>query len=371
MKCVAGLAACLAAQSVPVGAHAADSVDKGAAPSGNVTVIGRFPDAQPSGIAVLPDGRLVLGFPRSAHDHAGPRLAVFGNGHLTPFPDAAQQAGFVSPLGMTVDAHGTLWVLDEGLLADKGTVPGAARLFAIDPKTNRVTRTIALEAPALRPDSHPNDVRVDVTHGASGTAFITDSSQTTHPALIVVDLATGHQRRILADAPCVMPKPGFLAVLDGRASRYDADHPTMAQAGANGIGLSADQTTLFWQPLTSRELYAAPTATLADPKASDAQILASVHDEGEAGMGDGEATAPDGTLYLTDIERHGILARHPDGSISVVAHDPRLVAPDGLTYAHGALYGTVGQWSRLPVFNGGHDLEERPWIVVRITLPRP
>lgn len=42
---------------------AAETVDKGTLPSGNVQIIGRFSNAQPSGIAVLPDGRMVLGFP--------------------------------------------------------------------------------------------------------------------------------------------------------------------------------------------------------------------------------------------------------------------------------------------------------------------
>ncbi|NVN05573.1 gluconolactonase [Asaia spathodeae] len=346
-----------------------DSVDQGYAPSSNVEIIGRFHEAQPSGIAILSDHRLVLGFPRSLHDHDGPRLALFDHGKLTPFPDAQSQGRFVSPLGMTVDSSGQLWVLDEGILADKGTVPGAARLIHIDPASARIIEEIPLTAPALRSDSHPNDLRIDLTHGDRGTAFITDSSLTVHPALIVVDIATGTQRRLLADTEPVMPRHGFLAVLDGQASRYDPEHPTMAQAGANGIGLSADQQTLFWQPLTSRELYSAPTAVLADPKASETEIEFSVKDEGEAGMGDGMATAPDGRLFLTDIERHGILARAPDGRISVIAHDPRLIAPDGLAYSDNVLYATIGQWSRQPAFHGGVNKEQGPWLLVRIGLP--
>lgn len=89
-------------------------------------------------------------------------------------------------------------------------------------------------------------------------------------------------------------------------------------------------------------------------------------DEGETGVGDGMATGPDGSLYITDDERHAILRHRPDGQVSVVAHDPRLTEPDGLTYANGALYGTVGQWARLPVFHNGKDLEVMPYIVVKI-----
>ncbi|MBF0888725.1 MULTISPECIES: SMP-30/gluconolactonase/LRE family protein [Gluconobacter] len=345
---------------------AAETVDKGTLPSGNVQIIGRFSNAQPSGIAVLPDGRMILGFPRSAHEHSGPRLGLYVKGKLMPFPDAASQEQFVSPLGMTVDANGQLWVLDEGMVAGTGTVAGAQKLFRIDPVSGKIAQVIPLSAPALLPDSHVNDVRIDLTHGKAGTAFITDTSVDVHPALIVVDLATGHQRRILADTVSVMPVPGFVAVMDGVAGRYNPAHATIPQGGVNGVTLSPDQQTLYWQPQSSRRLYSAPTAVLSDPNTSEANLEKAVKDEGETGVGDGMATGPDGSLYITDDERHAILRHRPDGQVSVVAHDPRLTEPDGLTYANGALYGTVGQWARLPVFHNGKDLEVMPYIVVKI-----
>ncbi|EHH67442.1 L-dopachrome tautomerase-related protein [Gluconobacter morbifer] len=351
-------------------AEARESVDKGSIPSGNVDVIARFPTIQPSGIAILPDGRMVLGFPRSVHDHPGPRLAVYAGNKATPFPSEAVQAQFVSPLGMTVDAKGKLWVLDEGMVAGHGTIPGAQKLFEIDPKKDRILRVYPITAPALLTDSHLNDVRIDLTHGQSGTAFITDTSTDVHPGIIVVDLASGHQRRILADARVVSAEPGFVGMIDGVVARYDPKHPVIPQGGVDGIDLSADQKTLYWQSLSSRTLYSAPTAVLANPDATEQQIEAAVKDEGETGMGDGMATGPDGSLYLTDVERHGILRRTPDGGISIVAHDPRLIEPDGLVYHDGALYGTVGQWARLPDFHNGKDMEEMPYIVIKISLPK-
>ncbi|MCP1272339.1 major royal jelly family protein [Gluconobacter albidus] len=345
---------------------AAETVDKGTLSSGNVQVIGRFSNAQPSGIAVLPDGRMVLGFPRSAHEHSGAKLALYAKGKLTPFPDAASQEQFVSPLGMTVDANGQLWVLDEGMVSGTGTVAGAQKLFRIDPASGKIAQVIPLGAPALLPDSHLNDVRIDLTHGKAGSAFISDTSVDVHPALIVVDLATGHQRRILADTVSVMPVQGFVAMMDGVTGRYDPSHAIVPQGGVNGIAISPDQQTLYWQPLSSRRLYSAPTAVLSDPKTSETDLERAVKDEGETGISDGIATGPDGSLYITDNERHAILRHRPDGQISVVAHDPRLTEPDGLTYANGALYGTVGQWARLPVFHDGKDLEVMPYIVVKI-----
>lgn len=349
---------------------ARENVDKGMIPSGNVDVFARFPNVQASGIAILPDGRMVLGFPRSVHDHPGARLALYANGRLAPYPDQAAQKRFVSPLGMTVDAKGALWVLDEGMVDGKGTIPNAQKLFRIDPKTNKIVRVYPVTAPALLPDSHLNDVRVDLTHGAAGTAFITDTSTGTHPGIVVIDLATGRQRRVLADAPVVSAEPGFAGMIDGVLARYDPAHPVLPQGGVDGIDLSADQQRLFWSSLSSRRLYSAPTAKLADPKVTEAALEASVKNEGEVSMGDGMATGPDGSLYITDVERHGIVRRAPDGTISMVAHDPRMIEPDGLAYRDGALYNTIGQWARLPAFHDGKDKEIMPYIVVKITLPK-
>ena len=81
---------------------------------------------------------------------------------------------------------------------------------------------------------------------------------------------------------------------------------------------------------------------------------------------DGMATAPDGSLYLTDIERHAVVRRAPDGELSIVAQDPRLIAPDSIALDGDSLLLTVGQWSRLPVFNAGKDKQERPYLLMRI-----
>ncbi|QHC34220.1 L-dopachrome tautomerase-related protein [Komagataeibacter xylinus] len=363
--CGAALLALLA----PPGAHAKDSVDHGAAPSGNVTVVARFADMQPSGIAALPDGRLVIAFPRSAADHKGPRLGQLVKGKAIPFPDEATQARFISPLGMTVDTSGHLWIVDEGTVAGQAA-PATPALIGLDPKTGQIIATIALgpDTGATRTDSHVNDVRVDLTHGEKGTAFISDTSQMDHPAIIVVDIATGHARRVLENAPSVRAEQGFAMELDGKMLRYDMAHPAMGQGGIDGVALSADSSTLYWQPLSSRRLYSAPTALLSDPATRPAQLEQAVRDEGEDAVVDGMATGPDNSLYLTDIERHAILRRLPDGQLSVVAHDPRLIAPDGLTIKDNALWLTVGQWGRLPVFHDGHDMEERPWLVVKIPM---
>lgn len=148
---------------------------------------------------------------------------------------------------MTVDAQGRLWVIDEGVVSGQ-TEPQTPAIILIDPRTNSIVRRFALTAPVVLPDSHINDIRVDLTHGKSGTAFISDTSQTTHPALIVLDIASGQARRILAEDKSVSAVAGHVMEVDGKLFRYNPDHPQMPQGGVNGIGLSADSSRLFWAP---------------------------------------------------------------------------------------------------------------------------
>ncbi|MBS1002333.1 SMP-30/gluconolactonase/LRE family protein [Acetobacter thailandicus] len=346
-------------------AAAADSVDHASAPTENVTVADRFEKAQPSGIARLPDGRIILSFPESAQWHPGPVLAVWSPGKLTPFPGALAQHDMISPLGMTVDAKGQLWVVDEGVRAGHKVKPQPA-LLHIDPAAGKIVRSYPFTKPAVSSDSHVNDVRVDLTHGKAGTAFVSDTSEKTHPALIAVDLASGKMRRILEGSVSVRPVPGLVMQVDHELRRYDPNHPVMGQGGVDGLALSADSSRLYWSPLSSRRLYSAPTAELADFHLSEEVLKSAVTDEGEVGIMDGMATAPDGSLYLTDIERHAVVRRAPDGELSIVAQDPRLIAPDSIALDGDSLLLTVGQWSRLPVFNAGKDKQERPYLLMRI-----
>jgi sugar lactone lactonase YvrE len=357
------LAAVAAAQEPPL------SVDHGFAPSGNVTVVARFQEAQPSGLAALPDGRLILSFPTSAAKHGGPLLGVWKEGMLRPYPDAESQSRFVSPLGMTLDGQGRLWLLDEGLVADQKTPP-RPHLFQIDPQTDRIVEDIALGAPGALPDTHVNDIRIDLTHGKAGLAYISDMSFKDHPGILIVDLATKTTRRVLTRAPQLSPEPGFAMMVDGQLHRFDPQHPQVAAGAIDGIVLSADSRRLYWTALASRRLYSLPTALLADPAATDAKLRAAIRDEGEVGVADGMAAGPDGSLFFTDIERHAIERRWPDGRLSTVAHDPRLIAPDSLGLTPDGLFVTVGQWSRLPGFHDGRDLVERPWSVMHVAWPQ-
>ncbi|MCQ8279817.1 major royal jelly family protein [Acetobacteraceae bacterium KSS8] len=375
---LSGVAGAATLPLVETSAHA-NTVSGDAMPWGSLEVVAAFDGPGPSGIAVTSDGRVFVGFPRHADNHDKATLAELRGGTLTPYPDArmslpsdaAPKHRLISIHGMTTDTKGRLWAIDDGKIVGQPIPPGGAKIIGIDPATDEVIANIVLAPPAMRPDSHMNDLRVDLTHGEKGTAYVADSSFGTSPALVVVDIASGRQRRVLADHPSTQPEPGFLAVLEGCPLRYDPSRPTFPVGGVDSITLSADSSQLYYSPLTSRRLYSISTALIADFSATEAQLAAAVVDHGEKVMTDGLATDGRDRIYLTAGEHDAIMRRNPDGHVEVVVRDPRIIWPDGLFATDTHVYCTLGQWNRLPAFNGGRDLRQPPYLLVRTRLDGP
>jgi sugar lactone lactonase YvrE len=360
-----------------LGQTAALAQDKAEGPRAPVEVVARIAAPDPSGIAVSA-GRLFLSFPKHDGDHPGPVLAVWQEGKLLPFPSAAWASAttgdpasrLISPHGLTVDARGHLWAIDDGKIQGHPIPAGGAKLVEFDPVTGRVMTRVVLSDAAL-PGSHMNDVRIDLSHGARGTALISDSSFDGHPALVVVDIASGRQRRVLADDRSVKADPGFLTFLGGKPLRADPAHPRFPGGGIDGLALSGDSSRLYYAPLSSHRLYSVPTALLADFDATQEALAAAVVDEGEKGSADGLATDAWGRLYTTAGEQDAIFRRNLDGGFELIARDPRFIWPDGIFADDHYVYATMGQWTGLPRFHDGRDERHPPYLVVRIAIRAP
>lgn len=348
-------------------------------PAGQMEVIAALPDPGPSGIAVTPDGRVFISLPRHAQDHDQPTLNELRDGRLTAFPDAETtrpsalppEEKLISLHGLTTDTRGRLWGIDDGKIAGKPLQPGAAKVVGFDPASGRRIASLVLKSPALLPDSHMNDLRVDLTHGAQGVVYVADSSFGTSPALVVIDIATGRQQRVLSGHPSIVAEKGFVAVLEGKPRRYQEQHAQFPTGGVDSITLSTDSATLYYSPLTSRRLYSLPTALLSNFDATEAQLAAAVVDLGEKVMTDGLATDPWNRIYLTAGEHDAIMRRNVDGSIDVIARDRRIVWPDGIFATNRHVYCVLGQWNRLPAMNGGHNLRQPPYLIVRCPIAPP
>lgn len=346
-----------------------DNLDPGFGAQGQVEIIARIPQPDPSGIAVI-DGRLFLTFPKHDGDHTGPVLGEWKNNQLVPFPSTAAQKTLISPHGMTADSSGKLWIIDDGKIKGHTIPEGGAKIVGFDPRTGEQIASVPLKE-ALRPGSHMNDLRIDLTHGTKGTAYVTDSSFDGHPALVVVDLASGRQRRVLENTVSILPDHGYQTVLDGRVLHMDTQKPAFPASGADGLTLSADSTRLYYAPLASRRLYSLPTDRLADFSVTSDELAHLVTDEGEKGAADGLATDPWNRIYTTAADHDAVFRRNTDGSFDLIAADPRFVWPDGIFANAHYVYVVLGQWSRLPLFHNGQDLRRPPYLIARMPIAPP
>jgi sugar lactone lactonase YvrE len=366
-----------AALALAMASAHAETTDRSLVPIGSIQEVAAFTGPGPSGIAVTPQGRTFVGFPRHADDHSGMTLGELVNGKLVPYPSAdislpsglSDAKRLVSVHGMTLDERGRLWLIDDGKRAGKEGIPaGAAKVVGIDLASNTIVTSIELKA-ALRQDSHMNDLRIDLTHGSQGTAYVADSSFGEDPALVVVDLASGKQRRVLTGDPSIVAQKDFVTQLDGVPMRYDGKNTPFPHGGVDGLALTPDGSRLFYSPLTSRHLWSVPTAALADFSLDDPRLAAQIKDEGEKVMVDGMDMDAQGRLYMTDAEHHQVLRRWPDGRLDVVLRDPRLVWPDGVFVTADSVYVTLGQWSRM---GKGFDTRQPPYLLVKAPIdPTP
>ncbi|QES87719.1 L-dopachrome tautomerase-related protein [Rhizosphaericola mali] len=333
------------------------------------------PNPDPSGIALSSSGRLFLGFPRHADNHTSFALAEYLDGKLIPFPSKEYvypslkpyTDWLVSPHGIFMDKNDVLWVLDDGKRAGIKEIPeGAGKVVGIDIKTKKIIASVPISKNVMSNETHLNDFRVDLTHGAKGTAYIANSGFGERYSLIVVDIASGKCREVLLNKPCVSPEPGFMAFLEMEPHVMDVKKQTFPIGGPDGITLSSDSKKLYWTAISSRKLYSISTDTLSNQSLEESAIEKAVTFEGEHPACDGMASDEQGNLYFGSFEQLSTIKRTPDGQYTLLAHDIRFAWQDGLAYHDGYLYMTLGQWNRLPGFNNGKDLRQPPYLVVKV-----
>ena len=304
--------------------------------SGELTQVARF-DHQVTGVAVTEDGRRFVNFPRWTDDAPISVAEVQQDGSLKPYPDAKWNSWrnaranelpvgehFVCVQSIVPDGHGNLWVLDPGAPGNEKIMEGAPKIVKIDLKTNQVTNVINVPGDVALQGTYLNDIRFS----ADGkTGYITDSG--TRGAIIVVDLETGTGFRALDGHPSTQVDKTVKVTLDGKPLvRSDGRQPAFA---ADGIAISNDGATLYWQALTGKTLFSIPTALLR-PSASEVQRAAEVKVVAQTHVADGLWMSRAGTLYLTSPTDYSIKKLN-GATVETVLTDRRLRWPD--TFSEG------------------------------------
>jgi sugar lactone lactonase YvrE len=347
-----------------------------AAPLGQVTTFAQFNNTVAVGIAVSRTGRTFMAFSRAIDEHVPYSVAEMVNGAPHVFPAGLNQnTGVPAPdrllsvQAVTVDALDRLWILDTSKVGQATIVPGTPKLIAVDLRTNQVVQTIFFPAAVAGANAMLNDVRIDLSKGAAGVAFVTDSSSPGPNGIVVVDLATGTAIRRLNDAPSTRPEPNLIITAEGQPLTIEqgAGAGTPLRVGSDGIALDADGHHLYYRALTGHHLYRVSSDALATPTTSDADVAATIEDLGDLGFAsDGLLADAQGRLYLTDFEHNAIHRRNADGSIVLIAQDPQLLWTDSLALKpDGTLLITATQIERGPLLHGT-DARVRPLTVWQI-----
>jgi sugar lactone lactonase YvrE len=328
--------------------------------------VASFPNEQVTGVAVSKSGRVFVNFPDWSDDHTI-SVAEVVDGKAKPFPNAdwnkpgSATSHFVCVQSVVVDANDDLWILDPAAPKMQETIRGGPKLVKVDLKTNQVVQTIPFGEGVAPKKSYLNDVRVDTT---AGVAFITDSGI---GAIVVVDLESGKARRLLEGHRSTKAEAGVKLTVDGH-ELVDQQKKTAPQINSDGIALDTKNGYLYYHALTGHTLYRIGTRYLTDANLSQSDVESKIEDMGETPAPDGMLEAPDGSVYLTAIEKNAIVRFDPSSrKIATVIEDKRLSWPDTMSWGPGrTIYVTASQIQNMPRFNGGRSARVDPYKVWRV-----
>lgn len=307
-----------------------------APPPQALTQIATF-ERQITGVAVTSDGRRFVNFPRWTDDAPISVAEVLADGTLRPYPDERWNSWrnaranelpvgeyFVCVQSVVPDAQGNLWVLDPGAPGNERILEGAPKLVRVNLATNQVTKVIPVPGDVALQGTYLNDIRFS-PDGRIG--YITDSG--TRGAIIVVDLESGASFRALDGHPSTQVDRTVTVTIDNQPLRRpDGRQPSFA---ADGIAISNDGRTLYYQALTGRTLYSIDTSLLR-PEVTEQQRAAGVRTVATTHVADGLWMSRAGVLYLTSPTDFSI-TRLNGSTVERVLTDRRLRWPD--TFSEG------------------------------------
>ena len=338
-----------------------------AAAAAELQEVASFSNQQVTGVAVsLKSGRIFVSFPNWSDDHKI-SVAEIVKGQLQPFPNDewnkqdAPASHFVCVQTVVIDDQDNLWILDPAAPKMQGIVKGGPKLVKVDLTTNRVVQTISFGEDIAPDKSYLNDVRIDTR---ANNAFITESGT---GAIIVVDLKSGKARRLLHDHASTQPEKDFQLTVDGK-HLIDANTKKPPHIASDGIALDTTNGYLYYHALTAHTFYRIKTSYLTDEKLSQSDLESKVENLGQTPAPDGMLEAPDGSVYLTDLEGDGIVRWDVNTqNLEPVIADKRLLWPDTMTWGpNHAIYVTASQIQNMPRFNTGHSIRVEPYKLWKI-----
>lgn len=329
------------------------------------------------GVGVSSDNRLFVSFPRrgGAYQYG---LTEIINGKTVPFPnkewnkEGREDDHFVSVQDLFVDAQDFLWVLDSkpspsgsifGNASDGKVQQGYFKLLKINLKNNHVERVYRFDD-LDKTQSGLNDVRVD---SEKGLAYLSDPGRA---AIVVLDLETGESRTVLEKTLFTLADSSIVLSYNGKEMRDTNGKPFSSHV--NGIALTKDFSYFYFKPINKTNLFRIKTQYLADTALSEKELEAKVEDMGAVGVTHGLEADGKGNIFLTTSLDYSIKYLSPEGKLSMLVQDSRLLWPDSFGIGtDGYLYFSCAQLQHEPQWNNGENKAELPYTLYKIKLPNP
>jgi sugar lactone lactonase YvrE len=283
--------------------------------------------------------RIFVNFPRWTEDSPISVAEVFSDGSIAPYPNNKWNSWrntlkdkldpkkhFVCVQSVLVGPGNYLWVLDPAAPAQSFIVKNGPKLVQIDLETDKVITVIPFNEKIAPQGSYLNDIRFSPD---GQYAYITDSG--VKGAIGVVDLyreiavraLDGHPSTQVDKAIEVEANGKVLRRPDGRGIDFSAD----------GIAISKDGQTLYWQAIRGKTLYSVSTGWLQNQLIKK-DSNSPVKKVGINGVADGLLIVEPNLMIITSPEDDSLKVRdlnHKADNVETLITDPRLRWPDTLT----------------------------------------
>ncbi|WPG99002.1 major royal jelly protein [Acrodontium crateriforme] len=235
------------------------------------------------------------------------------------------------------------------------------KVISVNITTNEVQRIYPLGNVNLSA-SLLDDIRFNPR---SGKAYLTDAGIA---AIIILDLALGNARRVLNNALSTkeyMPgsAEGQLLRMNGKPLYVYTDQ----------LEVSPDGKYLYFQP-ASGGMSRIETALLDVSLYNSSLIVNSTLEQfvepyAHTPSTGGTAVDAHGNIYNSGTDRQGIIKIAPNGTMTTLVQDPRLLWVDAMWIdCHGKLWMPAAQLNRGEPFNDGKSLIVKPLYVYTIDI---
>lgn len=319
---------------------------------------------QANGIAVAQDGRIFLGLPRWVQQDSF-SVGVVKEGKILPYPGNSwnkwssndnTEDHFVNINAIRIEPEkpNSLWVVDCAL------GQGGAKLVEVNINSGNIAHVYHFDSHIVPVhDGCLNDVRV-----LGRNAFLTESGT---GAIIVLNIDSGKARRLLSASQKTKAVAGRNAVIDQVAEK--TPQGKIPVVNADGIDISPDKQWLYFCVALGGDLWRVRIDDLLNTHLTESELDKRVENQGPIVPVGGVLMLSDGNMLLSDAEKHTIVLRHPDGTLSNVVSSPLLDWPDAMAIGpDGKVYTNAAQANRIPQNNGGKDATRAPFRVLRFNL---